>query len=504
MGEERGQWGTRIGFVFATIGSAVGLGNIWRFPYLTYENGGGAFLIPYFFALLTAGIPLILLEMGFGHKMMGSAPLSFARYNRKWEFLGWWPVFASILIMLYYTPIIAWAVNYIFFSFTQTWGADTAGFFFGTHLGLTEGLWNFGGIQWPIFIALAFIWFLNWLICYKGIQGGIEKACKIFIPLLAILVLIIAIRAITLPGALTGLEVYLKPDFSKITDGKVWVAAYGQVFFSLSVALGVMLAYASYLPRKTDIVNNAFITGLADTGFAFLAGLAVFGILGYMADVQGVPVKEVVKSGVGLAFVTFPQAISQLPKLNALFGILFFLCLAVAGLSSSISMMEAFASALMDKVHVSRHKIITITSIVGFLVSSLYATGAGLYILDIVDAFINSFGLVPIGLLECIAIGWLYKASKVRDHVNPISDFAVGAWYDILIKFVTPLVLIYSFTQNLIANLKEPYGGYSWDAVIVLGFGVAVILVVALSFYMQSRPWKAEDLVVSESQEVSN
>ena len=167
MEEKREQWGSKLGFILAAVGSAVGLGNIWRFPYVAYTNGGGAFLIPYFFAIFTAGIPLLILEYGMGHKFKGSTPLAIARANKKWEWLGWWPTISAFIILSYYSMILSWAVNYFGFSFKKSWGSDSNGFFHNSFLKLTDSPFNFGGMVWSILIGISLIWIVNWFICYK-------------------------------------------------------------------------------------------------------------------------------------------------------------------------------------------------------------------------------------------------------------------------------------------------------------------------------------------------
>ncbi len=477
---ERGEWGTRAGFILAAVGSAIGLGNIWRFPYMTASNGGGAFLIAYIVALITAGIPIMILEFGLGHKMKRSAPGAFRKLGAKWEWIGWWQAAVSFSIAVYYVAIIGWAISYIVHSFGLNWGEDTKGFFFGKYLGLSDGPFNLGGIQLKVFIPLIIVWGLNYTILMGGVKKGIEKASKIIMPVLIVLIIVIAIRGITLPGAAAGLDYMFKPDFSKILDGRVWVAAYGQIFFSLSVAFAIMITYSSYLPEKTDIVNNAFITSFANCGFSLLAGIGVFSILGYMAQAQGVAVEEVAGAGVGLAFIVFPQAINTLPGLNSIFGVLFFGSLVFAGLSSSMSIIEVFNAGIMDKFNMSRKKALSWSCGVGFVVSAVFATGAGLYILDIADHFIMNYGVALGGLVEAIVIAWILKKVQfIKDHVNPISDFAIGAWWDICLKYITPILLGIMLINNLYQDIVNPYEGYPIAALMVMGVAVATIGIIA-------------------------
>ncbi len=481
---QREQWGTRTGFVIAAIGSAIGLGNIWRFPYMAYDNGGGAFLIPYFFAMLTAGIPIIIMEFALGHKYKGSAPMSFARAKEKWEWIGWWQVFISFIISIYYVVVIAWALNYTLMAFNLGWGQDTKGFFFSKFLHLSSSPMQWGNIVWPIFISTLVIWFITWLILFSGVKKGIEFANKIFMPVLFILLLIMLGRAVTLKGASEGLQWLFRPDFSAILNYKVWTAAYGQIFFSLSICFGIMITYASYLPEKSDINNNGMITTFVNCGFSILAGIMVFSVLGYMATKQGVSIKDVAGAGVGLAFVTIPKAISLLPGAK-FFGTLFFLSLVFAGLSSMISITETCVSGLMDKFKWDRKPTTSLFCVIGFILSLVFTTQGGLLILDIVDHFINNFGIVFAGLVEVIFLSWFFKLDSLREHANSLSDFSIGSWWNFCLKILTPIVLGYMAIANLIGDIKKPYGGYPMSALLIFGWAV-VIGIVILSFVMQT------------------
>ncbi|WP_291653333.1 sodium-dependent transporter [Clostridium sp.] len=494
MEENREQWGSKLGFIIAAVGSAVGLGNIWRFPYIAYTNGGGAFLIPYFFAIFTAGIPLLILEYGLGHKYKGSTPLAIAKVKKKWEWLGWWPTINAFIILTYYSMILSWAVNYLRFSINKGWGSNTDEFFHTDFIKLSSSPFDFGGMILPILIGIAIIWFLSWFICYKGIKAGIEKANKILLPALVIIMIIIAIRAVNLEGASEGLNTLFTPDWSKVMDPKVWVAAYGQVFFSLSLAMGIMMTYSSYLPKKTDINNSAFMTAFANCGFEFLSAIAVFSILGFMASAKGIPMSEVVSSGVGLAFVVFPAVFTEMGAVGTFLGVLFFLCLLFAGLTSSVSLIEAVSAPFIDKFGWARNKVVAVICLIGFSIGILYSIGAGLYLLDIIDNFINNYGIVVVGLLEVILIGWIASPDIVRGHTNEISYFKIGKWWNICVKFVTPVILIFMLAQSLITEIKAPYGGYDISALFaygwsIIGFGIILALIIS------KKQWKSKNIL---------
>jgi NSS family neurotransmitter:Na+ symporter len=489
---KREQWKSQFGFLLAAVGSAIGLGNIWRFSYMAYDNGGGAFLVPYLVALITAGIPLLVLEFAIGHERIGSAPLAYAKINRNWEWLGWWAVtFVMFGIVLYYIVVIAWCLNFFVLSFNLGWGNDPNAYFFKEFLSVSHGPFEIGRIRAPIFVALMVIWFLNWLIVYRGIQKGIELANKIFMPLLFFLTAVLVCWALTLDGAMAGIRAYLTPDFSKLTSPKVWIDAYSQIFFTLSLGFGIMIAYASYLPEKSDISRNAILTGFINSGYSLFAGLAVFSVLGFMATSCGKPLSEVVSQSIGLAFVAYPKAVSLIPGGNV-FGAIFFLCLVVAGVSSSISIIEAFTSAAVDKFGFRRKPLITAISILGFLGSIIFTTQAGLLWLDIVDHFLTHYGLVVVGILECILVGWLFKLKVLRKHINKISSLKLGIWWETLIKYFVPLMLGLILLGDLYNELSKPYGGYSWTSLVLIGVDWVLLTLIA-SFVIASRPWGTQE-----------
>ncbi len=489
---KREQWNSRIGFILAAVGSAIGLGNIWRFPYMAYENGGGAFFIPYLFAMLSAGIPFMIMEFSLGHKLRGASPKIFSKlgenYGLRLEWLGWFQVFIAAIIAIYYVAVIGWAISFFSFSFDQSWGGDTNAFFFSEYLKIGDhSPTSLGGFQLHIAIPMAIAWSITFMAIFTGVKGGIERASKIMMPLLFFMVLILIGRIVFLPGALEGLNYLFQPDFSKILDAKVWSAAYGQIFFTLSVGFAIMLAYSSYLPEKSDINNNAFMTVLINCGFSILAGILIFAILGYMAQEQAKPLTEVVSSGVGLAFVTIPAAINLLPA-PYIFGPLFFFALVVAGLSSHISIIEAVTSALIDKLCMPRKKAAIIVCGSGFIISMAFATNGGLLLLDLVDYFINNVALLFSCFAELIILAWLFKIADVREYANRISDFTIGSWMDLCLRFISPAMLAIILVKNLINTVNNGYGDYPITDQLILGWGlIAFMLFVSLIINLASN-----------------
>ena len=484
----RQQWGSKVGFLLSAIGSAVGLGNIWRFPYVLYNFGGGAFLIPYFVAIFTAAIPLLVLEYTIGCKFRGTSPLAWARVRKGFEWIGWLPAFIAGCILFYYSSILSWALNYFRFSFTKAWGDDPNGFFFGHFLKLSDGPMQIGSINVPILIGLIIIWVLSYLVCSMHINKGLERANKILLPVMIVIMFIFVIRGVMLPGAAAGLNALFTPDFEKMKDPQVWLAAYGHVFFSTSLAMGIMVTYSSYLPKDSELTNSACVAGLSNSAFEFTVAIGVFAILGFMATSQNVPVNEVVSSGVGLAFIAFPAGLNTMGEAGFFLGTIFFACLVFAGYSSFVSLLEAFIAPMSEKFGGSRKKTYAIMCIIGFAISTIFATGAGLYILDIADYFLNNFGLIVVGISEAVAVGWIVKTTFIRDLANENSFFKFGKWWEICIKFAIPAILIVSIGMTMYKVATTGYDGYDTMALVLYGVFVISACVV-LSFAFQKKAW---------------
>lgn len=504
----RAVWNSKIGFLLAAIGSAIGLGNIWRFSYMAFQYGGGAFLIPYVVAIFIVGIPLMILEFGLGHREKGSPPLAYARVSKGWEWLGWWmPILALFGIMLYYSVVISWCVNYLYFSIDMAWGANSQDFFFKEFLQLSDSPTDFVGIRLPIALGAFIVWLTCWFTCYREVNHGIEKACMFFMPLLFLLTIILVCWTIQLDGAWDAIKnLYLKPDWNQINfisnpdAAEVWISAFGQIFFTLSIGFGIMIAYASYLPDKTDIPGNAMWTVGINCFYSFIAGFAVFGIVGFMATKSGMPFSEVIKDGPQLAFVVYPEAIRQLPVGQNVFGFLFFLVLILAGLSSGVSLIEALSCSLIDKFGFTRKSVVTIICVLGFLGSLIFTTKSGLLILDITDHYVTSFGLVIAGLLECILVGWVLKASVVRKYINKSGGRHVHVIWDICVMFITPIFLLIIVILSIWDEFSENYGGYETGDIIVFGL-CWVILPVLIGIILSQIRWSPEQKCSNPSSE---
>ncbi|MBI2522843.1 sodium-dependent transporter [Candidatus Woesearchaeota archaeon] len=479
----RERWPTRLIFLFAAVTSAIGLGNVWRFPYLAYKYGGGAFLLPYLIALVVAGIPLLILEFALGQKLQKGAVDALASIKKKFSGIGWLALFVGFIVISYYAVVMGWALIYFFTSIGLQWSGDAKAYFFNNVLQLSDSINVVGNIVPAVFIALVICWIMIYLSVWKGTKS-VSKVVSWTVPIALILFIALIIRSVTLEGSLAGLSFYLTPNFSALFDTEVWIAAFSQIFFSLSVGFGVMITYASFNKQTNDIAKNAIIVGISDTLFSIFVGFIVFGTLGFMSTAQNVPIDQVVASGPSLAFVIFPKALSLMP-FATLFSMIFFLILVVIAYDSAFSLVEAINTVVVEKTKIRREYIALVVCILGFLAGLIFATNSGLYFLDIVDHFMNSYALITVGILECIAVGWVFGAERLRAYVNKVSEIKIGVWWDYAIKYIIPLALSIIVALQLKAELVENYGGYP-DWAIVVGW-VAVLAPVVISFLVPQK-----------------
>ena len=468
--ERRENWGTRGGFVLAAVGSAVGLGNLWGFPYKLYSYGGGAFLIPYIIALVLVGIPIMILEFSIGHYTQRAAPDAFKRGHKRFEIVGWWGILLAFVIITYYPVILAYCFSFLWYSIVGIFnggklpwagigleGVENAKFFFNeTYLGKTEGP-ALGAIRLNIVWPLIITWVAMYFCIFKGVRL-VGKIVWLTVPLPWLMLLILAVRGLTLKGSMQGLVYYLDPVWSELAKPITWRYAFGQVFFSLSLAYGVMITYASFLHRKSDLNNNAAIISIADFATSFVAGLAVFATLGGMAYVtqqagNAVTVENVAESGPSLAFVAFPYALAQLPY-SAWFSFVFFFALVTLGIDSAFSLTESILTSIVDKTGWRRSIVLPVMSVVGFGFGLIYITRGGFNWLGTIDGFVNgTWGIGFMGLLECVVLGWLWRVGTLRRHANSRSDWKLGKWWDYLIRLVVPILLGTLFFWQLFGDV---------------------------------------------------
>lgn len=481
--KEKNQFNSRWGFIFAAMGSAIGLGNIWRYPSVAFENGGGAFLIPYLIALITAGIPILLLEFSIGNKYRVSAPEAFKKISPKIEFVGWWQTIICFFVPIFYSAVIAWILFYLFNAFTLGWGDNPTDFFYVTVLNLGDvptSPFALGSINFIIAALVGTIWLGIWIVLRRGVADGIEKINKFMIPTLLVMFTIVVIYSATLSGASVGLDAFFKPQWDQISNPDIWLAAYSQIFFSLSIASGIMLTYASYTPDNSDLNTNGLLTGFGNSTIEIMAGIGVFGALGFLAQANGVSIEEVAQGGPGLVFAIYPQILNELPAIiGNVVAVLFYLSLFFAAFSSLISLVEPVIASVVGKFGISRNKAANI--IIGTLtiLSLLITTQSGLYILDIIDHFVNNIAWVFAGLIEVVVVVFVFrKLREINQHANDRSSIRIPHALQLTFLSITAVLLAYFLFQGLSKTITEGYGGYGSPLLFFYGWGVMLVFIV--------------------------
>ncbi|WP_303737257.1 sodium-dependent transporter [Methanobrevibacter millerae] len=422
---EYAQWDSTQTFIFAMIGVAIGLGNIWRFSYIVYSNGGGAFFIPYFFAIAIMGIPFLILEYGIGFSFKKAFTEIFKSINPKFEFVAWILIFSISIVLIYYMVIISWDLIYLIQSLSFGWGSDPAAYFV-QNVGGGENLSQIGNFFLPVAGGVIVSWFILWFISHRSIDKGIGMASKILIPAVFVIMAIIVVFALTLPGASIGINALINPNWNLLFDINLWIVAFSQIIFSLGIGEALALTYATYLADNKNLTDNVFFVVLSNSSFEIFTAFGVFSILGYMSATAGTPLVELVSEGTGLIFVVFPMIFSIMGILGRILAPLFFLAVLFAGISSAFAFFEPIIGSISSKVNMSRKKLATILSIIGCFCSLLFTCGISSYLVGVVDGFINKFGILLLIAVQCVIFGWYYGAEKVLPVLNEKSRIKVG------------------------------------------------------------------------------
>lgn len=462
-GNKRENWGSRFGFIMAAAGSAVGLGNIWRFPYLTGENGGGAFIAIYLVFILLIGVSVMLAEFAIGRRSKLAAVGAYKSIDNRWTFAGVLGVISAFFIMGFYPVVGGWASAYIVKSSTGLLsGAVPIGEVFNTFIA--------NPIQ-PLLWMLGFL-IVNVVIVAKGIAGGIEKAGKVLMPTLFVLLVAIAVRSMTLPGAGAGIEFLFKPVWSNV-DGSTILAALGQAFFSLSLGMGCMITYGSYLSKEENLMSSALTVTILDTSIAILAGLAIFPAL-FAFGMEPT-------QGPGLVFVVVPQIFAEMGALGPLFSTIFFIALTVAALTSSVSLLEVVVAYLIDQKNMARTKAVYLTggimvftgilsSLSMGLMSGVTIFGAGFF--DLFDILTDKIFMAIGGMLLAIFVGWFMKKEDLKEELTnggTIKFALFDVWYN-LIKYVIPVAIAIVAVLGIISIEQR--------GVMFLGLGIVALLAI--------------------------
>jgi len=516
--KQRQRWGSKIGIILAVAGSAVGLGNFLRFPVQAAQNGGGAFMIPYFLSFLLLGIPLMWIEWtagrfggGFEHSTAPGIFHSMWQKNRFIKYFGIIGIFGPMIIFIYYTYIESWCLAYSVFSIIGKYKGVA------TQSGMTNFLQGFQGLikndhfngLWAAYLFFVITFMLNMTVVYYGIKGGIEKLCKVAMPILFLFAAIIMIRVLTMGApdlskpswnALNGLGFLWNPDLSALKDAKVWLAAAGQMFFTLSVGIGVILTYSSYLKKADDVVlsglsaasTNEFAEVILGGSIIIPAAFAFFGPMG---------VVDVAKQGAfNLSFVTMPVILQHFP-MAAIFGFLWFGMLFLAGVTSSISLAQPAIAFLEDEFAINRKRATWIFGIITFLLCqpAIFLLGRG--VVDELDFWGGTFCLVVFATVEVIIFAWIFGIDKAWDEMHHGAMLRIPKIYKFIIKYVTPLflLLILGFwfvqdgipviTMKNIAPSARPF---------ILGTRIALIAIFAVLCVLVKIAWRKRRIRISD------
>ena len=446
MNKKRGSFSGGLGFVFAAAGSAVGLGNLWRFPYLAAQYGGGIFLLVYLISAVTFGFALLTAEIAIGRKTKLSPVLAYKKLNKKFSFLGYIATLVPIIIIPYYCVIGGWVTKYVTV-YAQGLVAPVA----------KDGYFSdfIGHPVAPLVFFLIFM-LISIVVIMLGVKKGIEKLSKFLMPLLVVLTIGIAIYALTLPNAMEGVKYYLIPDFSKFSILTV-AGAMSQLFYSMSIAMGIMVTYGSYTRDDVNLNKSVNRIEFFDTLVALLAGLMIIPAVYIFSGEEGLS-----SQGAGLMFMTLPKVFQQMPGGNII-ALLFFVLVFFAAITSSISVMEAIVSSLMDKFHLKRIPCCLIVIGICLLLGIPSSLGNGLWanikilgmdFLTFFDYISNSILMPIVAFCTCILVGWVIKPKALTDEITKNGEkFGRKKLFNVMIKYIAPICLLFIFVTGILSQL---------------------------------------------------
>ncbi|XP_054082933.1 sodium- and chloride-dependent glycine transporter 1 [Zeugodacus cucurbitae] len=512
----RGQWGSKTEFMLSCIGYAVGIGNVWRFPYLCYRSGGGAFLVPYLLMLFLCGIPLFFMEIVMG-QFSSVGCIGVFRLAPLFKGAGFAIVIVNFICTCYYSVVIAYPIMFLskLFSLKLPWidcqnawntehcvevldlakrnfthhsGFRTPAdeFFHFEILKISGSIEELGGLVWPLFYCLIFVWLSVYVCIIRGIKtvGKVVYFTAVF-PFFILFVLFV--RGITLPGAWKGILFYIKPEWSRLLDLKVWADAAIQIFFSLGPGWGGIVNMASFNNFRNNARGDSFVIPIVNCATSIFAGFVVFSVLGFLSHQSGIPVATVATSGPGLAFVTYPQAIAMLPMPH-LWAALFFFMLFLLGLDSVFVQIEAIISSVIDEIpKLRKHKaLVTLGSvIIMFLMSIIMVTRGGIFILQLFDWYSASISVILVCVLEVVMVAWIYGVDNFIADIYFMIGKRPGIVWKFCWKYITPIILIGMFFTSIIFNRDITYNGIIYPRwAIALGWLSCCISIACIPAYM--------------------
>uniref|UniRef100_A0A672Z246 Transporter n=1 Tax=Sphaeramia orbicularis TaxID=375764 RepID=A0A672Z246_9TELE len=523
---KRGQWANKREFLLAVVGEIIGLGNVWRFPYLCFKNGGGVFLVPYVLFLVTCGIPIFFLEVSMGQLTGQGGITCWRKICPLFEGLGYGSQVIMLYTVMYYIVILAWAFLYLFSSFTSelpwarcnnTWNTDDCidnhlnrssnGFVFENAtssveefwqrrvLGLSGGLEEVGSVRWDLAGCLL----LSWIVCYFCIWKGVKSSGKVvyftatfpYVMMTALL-----IRGLTLPGAMDGIWFYLSPDPTRLTDPQVWMDAGSQILFSYAVCTGCLASLGSYNKYDNNCYKDAFALCLLNSLTSFVAGFAIFSVLGFMSYELGVDISTVAESGPGLAFIAYPRAVAMMP-LPQLWAAFFFIMIIFLGLDSQFVYLEGLVTSISDmypSFFFAGHRrklLLLIICGLSLLIGLSMVTEGGLYVFQLFDYYACSgIPLMVFAILETLCIGWIYGADHYYNNVADMIGYRPWPYMKYCWRFITPAgILLFSLVNFTPLRYNNTYQ-YPW-------WGYALGLFLAFSSVFMAPLWFLYSLAVT-------
>ena len=481
----KNQWNSIFTFILAMMGLTIGIGNIWRFSYIVYSNGGDSFFIPYLIAILIMGIPFLILEYGLGFSSKKSFSKLLHDIRPEFEVIAWILVLLVFIVVIYYMVILSWDFTYLINSINFGWGNDPASFFIN-NVGGSDNFANATTLIIPSLICILILWAIFWFVSYRDVDKGIGRISTILIPLLFVIMLFIFINAITLPGAHLGIKTLLTPDWSSLTDINIWLAAFGQTIFTLSIGQAMVYTYASYLPKNTKLIDEALLIVVSNSIYEIFIAIGVFSILGYMSFTSSIPMDELISEGTGLIFIVFPKIFNEMGLMGHILAPLLFLAILFAGITSAFALFEPLLSSLCEKFGLNRRRGVTILATVACICSIVFATGIGSYLVEIIDKFVNHFGILILIGVQSIIFGWFYGVEKVIPYLNEFSTFKVGKKWVFIIKYILPILLIVIWVLGLVEIFK---GSDLFEVIVDLFITLVVVgLAVLLTKLNHSNP----------------
>ncbi|XP_053534111.1 sodium- and chloride-dependent GABA transporter 2 isoform X1 [Ictalurus punctatus] len=482
--KERGHWASKTEFFLAVAGDIVGLGNVWRFPYLCYRNGGGGFLVPYLVLAVTCGLPLFLLETAMGQYTQEGGITCWQRICPLAKGVGYAGQLLELYSCMLYIIILAWALLYLVLSFKfqlpwascdNIWNTDdciaigsdlnwtrqanstpaATEFWERRVLSISKGIEDVGKVNYEIVLCLIAMWILCYFCIWKGVKST-GKVVYFTATFPYVMLLVLLIRGLTLPGAMLGVKFYLYPDFQRLLEPQVWMEAASQIFYSYSIGVGVLTVLGSYNQYNNNCYRDCFWLCLLNSCTSFVAGFAVFSVLGFMAHVQGVPIEDVAESGPGLAFIAYPQAVAMMP-LPQLWAVCFFLMIILLGLDTQFITMEVIITSVTDMFprvlrRTGRREIfLLLFCVFCFFCQLIMVTEGGMYVFQLFDYYAcNGVCIVFICVFQCLAVGWVFGAGRMSEVIEDMTGSYPNIIFRMCWKYVTPVLLLVCFIYFLV------------------------------------------------------